>query len=94
MSTFSENLKNLRVNKGLSVKEMATKLEVAPSTYREWEYGRKIQGEPYPKIAEILNVSLDKLFGRKQIKVKDVLNSLEEIKNKIDEVEKAVESFF
>lgn len=42
----------------------AAKLIGAPeSTYREWEYGRSIRGEPYPRIAKAYGISLEELFG-------------------------------
>ena len=61
--TFGKRLKSLRIKKGLSISECAKALSVSPSTYREWEYGRSIIGEPYPKMAELFEVSLSDLFG-------------------------------
>lgn len=42
--------------------EAALALSVSPSTYREWEYGRAIRGEPYAKIAQIFHVTLSELL--------------------------------
>ena len=44
------------------MREMAEKLEVPITTYREWEYGREIKGEPYPKMARILSIGLWELL--------------------------------
>ncbi len=44
------------------MKEVAAAAEVPLSTYREWEYGRAVQGEPYLKIAKALSVSLSELL--------------------------------
>ena len=61
-SAIGNRLKKFRKAKGLSVKEVARHVGVAESTYRDWEYGRMIKGEPYLKIAEVLGVSLSSLF--------------------------------
>lgn len=41
---------------------MANAVGVPVTTYREWEYGRAINGEPYAKIAEVLEVSIAELL--------------------------------
>jgi transcriptional regulator with XRE-family HTH domain len=38
-------------------------LGIAESTYRDWENGRKIQGEPYLELSKILDLPLAQLFG-------------------------------
>ena len=45
------------------MREAARHIGVPESTYREWEYGRKIRGEPYLQIAKAFGVSLDELLG-------------------------------
>lgn len=32
--------------------------KVPVTAYREWEYGRPVQGEPYARLAEVLDVSV------------------------------------
>lgn len=61
--TFSKKLKKLRESRNLSISEVATLIGVPLSTYREWEYGRAIRGEPYVKIAKVYNITLDELFS-------------------------------
>lgn len=48
---FSERLKDLRQEKGLSQKSVANKLGVAVSTYANWE-----QGRTEPSIYDIYNL--------------------------------------
>lgn len=55
-------LKRIREKRGITPLQMAKAIGVPVSTYREWEYGRAIRGEPYLRIAEVLNVSLYELF--------------------------------
>ncbi len=59
---ISKRLKRLRDGRKLTVKQIAALIGVSPSTYREWEYGRAIQGEPYPRLAEAFGVSLHYLI--------------------------------
>ncbi len=60
--TFGQRLKRLRLQSGLTISETAEAVGVSPSTYREWEYGRAIRGEPYAKIALTFRVTLSELL--------------------------------
>lgn len=60
---LAARLKRLRRLRGFSTVEAAKLIGVPPTTYREWEYGRQITGEPYPDIARAFEVTLDELFG-------------------------------
>lgn len=62
METIGKRLRRFREARGLSVAKVAVYVEVSESTYRDWEHGRAIQGEPYPKLAEILGVGLTELI--------------------------------
>jgi len=53
----------LRLQKRMTIKEVAQGLGVSPSTYRDWEYGRKIPAENLPRIASVLQVSTEELIG-------------------------------
>jgi transcriptional regulator with XRE-family HTH domain len=69
MEMFASRLRRLREQKQLSIKDIAKAAGVPTSTYREWEYGRLIKGEPYPKLAGVLGVSLHELLtGQKPTK--------------------------
>ena len=61
--SFSRSLKQFRESANLSQREVARRIGVNESTYRQWEYGTTISGEPYPKIAEAFGITLDELFG-------------------------------
>lgn len=61
---FKTNLKNIREEKHLSQKDLASKLNVPVSTYANWEQGRR---EPSIvdifKIIEILEIDANELFS-------------------------------
>ena len=67
------NLKFLRVQKNLSQKELAKVFNVAPSTYNQWETGKR---EPdlaaLTAIADFYGVTIDELVGREPIKKEPV----------------------
>lgn len=61
---FNENLKNARLKKGLSQKDVAEKIGVAKSTYSLYESGsREPNVQTIKKISDILDVSADDLLG-------------------------------
>ncbi len=61
---FHENLKEARLSKGLSQKEVAEKIGVAKSTYSLYESGNREPGVPIiKKIISVLGVSGDDLIG-------------------------------
>lgn len=60
---FAKHLKKLRENRKLSIRQTAKLVGVPESTYRDWEYGNAIQGEPYPQIAKAFGITLNELFG-------------------------------
>ncbi len=62
MEKFSDRLRRLRVQCGLSVTQVAEELSIAPSTYREWENGRQILGEPYAQLAKVFRVEISELM--------------------------------
>jgi transcriptional regulator with XRE-family HTH domain len=93
MENFHARLKRLRERRGLTMKEMAKAVGVPESTYREWEYGRAIQGEPYIAIASVLEVTLQELLsGKKPNRVK-VLEKIDQIEGHLRELRTEVTSF-
>jgi transcriptional regulator with XRE-family HTH domain len=62
MPTLAKRLKKLRETRRLSMRETAKLIGVPETTYREWEYGRAVRGEPYLKIAKAFGVKVEELF--------------------------------
>jgi transcriptional regulator with XRE-family HTH domain len=62
METLSVRLKRLRIRQGLTMAQVARKLAISKSTYRDWEYGVAIRGEPYVHLATILRISVLELL--------------------------------
>lgn len=72
-SLFSKRLKQLRLERGLTQKDVASLLRISPSTYRDWEMGKQIKGEPYVEIAAVFGVSLTMLLTVKESKGDEIL---------------------
>lgn len=65
MKVFSERLKELRLKKGLTQTELGEKVGVKQNTFTNWEKGKREPSfENLIKLADLLEVSLDWLFGR------------------------------
>lgn len=69
MDIFSERLKYERKFKGYTQKQMGAQLGISQTTYMHYELIGKPNGtepsmEMIKKIADILDVSIDYLFGR------------------------------
>lgn len=74
---FSERLKNLRRQAGLTQVEVAEKLGISQPAYASWERGvKKPTQENLVKIAQVLNVSVDYLVGNSEEK-SDELDNIE-----------------
>mgnify|MGYP001781835942 CR=1 FL=1 len=70
---FSERLKYLRKQAGLTQVEVAEKLGISQPAYASWERGvKKPTQENLVKIAQILNVSVDYLVGNLKDKTDDI----------------------
>lgn len=74
---FSERLKTLRKEAGLTQVDVAEKLGISQPAYASWERGaKKPTQDNLVKIAQVLNVSVDYLVGNLQ-KKSDELDNIE-----------------
>lgn len=72
---FSERLKTLRKEAGLTQVDVAEKLGISQPAYASWERGvKKPTQENLVKIAQVLNVSIDYLVGNSEEKSDDLDN--------------------
>ncbi len=60
---FSRNLTAFRKRCAMTQSQLAAKLNVTPQAVSKWENGSLPDSELLPKLAEILGVSIDSLFG-------------------------------
>lgn len=71
---FHEYLTMFRKQKGYTQAQMAEKLEISRSTYTNYEAGNRSPDlEGLERISEILDCSLDELFGRSPVKFSNMI---------------------
>lgn len=69
MKKFSEIIKKLRVEKGLTQEQLAEEIGVSKSTIAMWETGkREPSRDLYEEVADYFNVDIDYLYGRTNIR--------------------------
>lgn len=62
---FSENLMKYRKRCAMTQSQLAAKLNVTPQAVSKWENGSLPDSEFLPRLADVLGVSIDALFGVK-----------------------------
>jgi transcriptional regulator with XRE-family HTH domain len=90
MEKFHVRLKRLREKQDLTMKALARKISVPESTYRDWEYGGAIQGMPYVRLAEALDVGLHELMTGAAADPNQVARALEAIERDLRELRLAL----
>lgn len=79
MSNFAENLKNLRKARNFTQSDLAEKLFTSAQTVSRWETG---DGEPsldmLTSLAEILDVSMDRLVSGKTLPDKEIFDRIKQ----------------
>lgn len=55
---LAQKIRQLRLERKMTLKETAKYLEVPVSTYRDWEYGRKMPADAILKLAEAFDVPM------------------------------------
>ena len=77
---FGIKLKHLRVRADLSIEDVAKAVQIAPTTYREWENGRAITGLPYKTLARAFGVTVAHLFDEGgRLKSVDIMEAVSDI---------------
>lgn len=93
-SLLGNRLRHLRNNQGLSASEVAYALGVSVSTYREWENGRAIRGEPYIELAKILQVTLSELLTGEAREISKILSEFHELEEVLRKFKQTLYSTF
>ncbi len=95
METFAQRIVQRRTNLGLTQREAAEVLGVPLSTYKEWEYGRRVQGESvYVKLSEVLEVNLKTLLtGESQYEKEELIKKVHNAVRQLNEVKMSLLSF-
>lgn len=90
MTTLAQRLKHHRTIAGLTIKEVAKRLEISPSTYRDWEKGSLIKGEPYLQLAKVFNISVYELLSGTKGDMGETLVALDSVKKALYHLEETL----
>ncbi len=81
--TLGQRMKRLRTDKNLSAKSMARSIDVAESTYREWESGKGLKLPPCQKISQMLGISVTELITGESPDWQNHLKDLESLEHNL-----------
>lgn len=87
---LGKRLRKFRLEKRLTIDAIAKRIDVAPSTYREWESGRAITGNPYSELARELGVSVYQILGIEDQSRDAIVKYINEIERTIDRLKSLI----
>lgn len=86
--SLNKRLKDLRLKRGISISDLSFRTGICRSTLNDMENGRKVQGEPYNRLCEELECSLEYLlYGNKNEK-DHILKDLEQLEKSIKQIKR------
>ncbi|HEX7675861.1 MAG TPA: helix-turn-helix transcriptional regulator [Bdellovibrio sp.] len=86
MSGIHDRLRRLRLQQNLTINNIAEKTGISASTYKAWENGRQIQGEPYPALARVYQVSLQELITGEKANCFQILERIDRLRHELQEM--------
>ena len=89
---FHERLERLRGDRKLTAKAMAQSIDVAESTYREWEKGRGMKLPPFQKISHVLAISVTELITGEKPNWAEIIGQLVKIEKSMTELRLSLSS--
>ena len=94
MESFAQRITARRVQQGLTQREVAEKIGVPLSTYKEWEYGRRVQGEKiYVALSEVLDMNLKTLLtGEPQMDRNDLIKQVQQMIGQMKDIKTSLMS--
>lgn len=92
-NSVGAKISNRRKDLGYSVKKVASEIGISESTYRDWENGRKISGEPYEKIAKALNMPILELVTNQGIRITEIEKEIKNLINSVNNIEQMIVPF-
>ncbi|SFF68251.1 Helix-turn-helix [Clostridium cadaveris] len=94
INSIGENIRKIRIEKGLTQKELAKKSGVSLSALNKYEREDRIPKiDAIEKISEALNIQIDYLLGKTEFKKFDSQIMLDDIKHLIEKTDNSDEEF-
>lgn len=93
-SEIGDRLRVYRHQRDLKPKDVAKAVGVAVTTYREWENGRRISGEPYLALAKLFQIPVAELLSGEPIPNSRAFDQLENIESLLKNLKETLRSSF
>lgn len=93
MDTIHARLKRYRQQRGLTIQEVSSRTGIPASTYKEWENGRQIRGEPYLLLAEVYQVSIQELITGQKNKSTSLLARFDALEAELQNIKTELISY-
>ena len=102
MSTISENMKNMRILRGYSIKDVADQLGCSPNSLSNWEKGKISPPVDYvEEMCKIYNVTANQLLGWEEYpelqafvkEKKEILLELEKLQKQKADIEQRIKTY-
>lgn len=84
--SLNHRLRRLREERNITATQMARQINVATSTYRDWESGKRTKFPPLLRICEVLAISVTELITGQNIPADTALKDLEILEQKLREI--------
>ena len=76
MNNISAQIKKFRNRKGMTQEQLGASVGVSMQAVSKWERGGTPDIELLPTLADVLGVSIDELFGRKQKSLEETISEV------------------
>lgn len=75
--SIGSKIRSMRLKKRMTIKEIASQVGVPSSTYRDWEYGRKISADKLENLANAFEISVSELMNGDKDDRKDLKRAIQ-----------------
>ena len=94
---LSESIRHFRTIRNMTQEELAKAISISPQAISKWERGESLpDASLLPVLADALDVSLDRLYGREKVTLEDLMTSISSYMQTIpkEEVYTAIRTIF
>ncbi len=85
---LSESIRHFRTMRKLTQEELAKAISISPQAISKWERGESLpDASLLPALADALDVSLDRLYGREKVTLEDLMTSISSYMQRIPKEE-------
>ncbi len=87
---IAQRIRQIRLEKKMTLKEAARLLGVPTSTYRDWEYGRKIPAEIISRLADVYDLPISVFTMKTKIGQSELFKAVSLMEEALQIVKRAI----